>query len=242
VTYPTTTSTTPDGSQQATDLLGALALERNKHLAAWANSEYKKIKNARTSIERQWYINLAFYFGKQNIAVVTTTTSANGFKLVVPKAPPWRVRLVINKVRGIIRTELAKIVSQRPRFTVVPNSTEDDDQTAARVGEQIFDSVYAGYKLKTIFRRAEWWTCITGTGFIKDYWNPSAVDKLGHKGDFCFEPLSPFHVFVPDFDVIDIEQQPYVIHASTKSLEWCRANYPDVKVNTNVQAASDLLR
>jgi hypothetical protein len=64
-------------------------------------------------------------------------------------------------------------------------------------------------RLKTILRRAEWWTCITGTGFIKDYWHPGAVDRLGQKGDFCYEPISPFHVFVPDFDVIDIEQQPY---------------------------------
>lgn len=240
MTYPVT-SPTQDGSQQQTDLNNLLAFERNKKLAAWATEQYKRIKNARTTIERQWYINLAFYFGKQNIAVVSTTTSANGFKLTVPKAPPWRVRLVVNKVRGIIRNELSKIVAQKPRFTVVPNSTEDDDQTAARVGEQIFDSVYSGYKLKTVFRRAEWWTCITGTGFIKDYWDPNVKDKLGQSGDFCYEPLTPFHVFVPDFDVIDIEQQPYVIHASTKSPEWCKANYPGVKVNTNVQAASDLL-
>jgi hypothetical protein len=236
-----TTSPTQDGYQQQTDLEGLLAFERNKKLAAWASQEYRNIKNARSSIERQWYINLAFYFGKQNIAVVSTTASSNGFKLVVPKAPPWRVRLVINKIRGIIRNELSKIVSQRPRFTVVPNSTEDDDQTAARVAEQIFDSVYSGYKLKTIFRRAEWWTCITGTGFIKDYWDPNKKDALGQQGDFCYDPISPFYIFVPDFDCIDIEQQPYVIHASTKSLQWCRTTYPGVRVTTNVAAASDLL-
>jgi hypothetical protein len=142
------TSQTQDGYQPPTDLAAIHAVERNKQLAAWANQQYRTIKNARTGIERQWYINLSFYFGKQNIAVVSTTAASNGFRLVVPKAPPWRVRLVVNKIRGIIRNELSKIVSQRPRFTVVPNSTEDDDQTAARVAETIFDSVYSGYKIK----------------------------------------------------------------------------------------------
>jgi len=243
MTTTTLTSHSPDGSPPETelDLQNILNAEQEKKLAQWAGEQYRKIKNARTSIERQWYINLAFYFGRQNIAVISAPTSSNGFRLHVPKAPPWRVRLVINKVRTIVRREVAKMVAQKPRFTVVPRSTEDDDQTAARVGEAIFDAAYADKKLKTIIRRACWWASITGVGFIKDWWDPSEKDKLGTQGDFCYEEIDPFHIFVPDFDVVELEKQPYLIHVTVKSPEWCKVHYPNLPVTVNATAASDLL-
>jgi len=246
MTYPTT-SQTPDSSQETQDskanaLLLAIQTDFEKQLVSWTHTTYRQIKNARRSIERQWYINLAFYFGKQNIAVAATNASPIGFRLTVPKAPPWRVRLVVNKVRSIIRTELAKIVAQRPRFYVVPQSTEDEDLTAARVGEQIFDSVYSSKKIKTIVRRAEWWASICGTGFIKDYWDSEKWDYVSKvKGDFCIEPSTPFHVFVPDFDEEEIEQQPFIMHVTTKSVEWVNQTYPQLKAQPDVNAASNLL-
>lgn len=249
MTISPTTSPTPDSYQEnqtPSDLLASLLgqTDLEKQLISWANDEYRRIKNARRSIERQWYINLAFYFGKHNIAVAATPASPTGFKLTIPKAPPWRVRLVVNKIRAIIRTELAKIVAQKPRFYVVPASTEDEDLTAARVGEQIFDSVYSDKRIKIIVRRAEWWTSICGTGFIKDYWDPDKVDvTTKSRGDFCIEPSTPFHVFVPDFDTEELEEQPYLLHVTTKSVEWVKATYPQFggKVQANVNAASDLL-
>jgi hypothetical protein len=247
MTYPTT-SPTPDGSQGTTapsnteSVLLAVQTDFEKKLVIWAKEEYRKIKNARRSTERQWYTNLAFYFGKQNIAIANTAASPSGFRLTVPKAPPWRVRLVINKIRKIIRTQIAKTVAQRPRFYVVPASTEDEDLTAARVGEQIFDSVYSDKRVKTIIRRAEWWAAICGVGFIKDYWDPNKESTLGDKGDFCIEPVSPFHVFIPDFDTEELEEQPYLIHVTTKSADWVRMTYPQLKdVQADVNAASDIL-
>jgi len=245
MTYPTT-SQTPDLSRGTTapsePSVVSIQTDFEKQLVRWANEEYRKIKNARRSIERQWYINLAFYFGKQNVAIATTSASPTGFRLTVPKAPPWRVRLVINKIRKIIRTQIAKTVAQKPRFYVVPASTEDEDLTAARVGEQIFDSVYSDKRVKTIIRRAEWWAAICGTGFIKDYWDPSKKSTLGDKGDFCIEPTTPFHVFIPDFDTEELEEQPYLIHVTTKSVDWVRMSYPQLsKIEADVNAASNIL-
>lgn len=244
MTYPTT-SPTPDSSQETTTNAALLALQTDfeKQLILWTKEKYRQIKMARRTIERQWYTNLAFYFGKQNIAIATTNASSVGFRLNVPKAPPWRVRLVVNKIRPIIRTELAKIVSQKPRFYVVPASTEDEDLTSARVGEQIFDSVYSDKRIKVIIRRAEWWASICGTGFIKDYWDSEKPDLVNNmKGDFCIEPSTPFHIFVPDFDTEEIEDQPYVMHVTTKSVEWVRATYPQLKgIAADTTATDDIL-
>jgi hypothetical protein len=217
-------------------------------LTQWTHDKYKQIKAARSSIERQWYINLSFYFGKQYVNLVSTSSNASGnnFRLYTPQAPPWRVRMVANKVRPIIRTELAKVTAQKPNATVYPASNDDRDIFAARAGEQIYDSLYRRKKMKNVLRRAQFWNLICGNGYIKDWWDPTAFDPDGTTpGDIMIAPETPFHIMVPDFREEEIEDQPYLIHASTKSPEWVRAHYgkalKGININPNTAGATDIL-
>ena len=61
-------------------------------------------------------------------------------KLSTPKAPPYRVRLTVNRVRSIVRTELSRMTSNKPNASVVPASSEDQDLFAATAGEQVWES------------------------------------------------------------------------------------------------------
>lgn len=204
-----------------------MSLETSQKILATVNKWYTDCKTARSSVERQWYLNLAFYFGKQNVRLLATQASATGFKLFTPKAPPWRVRLVINKVRGYTRTELAKVTSERPRFFVVPATSEDKDLSAARVSEQIFDSVYSNYNVKHIIRSAQWWNLTCGNAFLKNYWDPKKPDKYSKTmGDFVIESVTPFNLYVPVLSEPELEAQPYVIHATTKSVDWANNTFP----------------
>lgn len=242
MTTPTTSPTSD--SLSLDDLKGA---RDNEQLAEWIQSKYKTIKNARGPIERQWYLNLAFYFGKQNVAVVNTSTSATGnnFRLHTPQAPPWRVRLVSNKIKPIIRTELAKVTQQKPSATVIPASEDDKDIFAARAGEQIWESTYSRKRVKSVMRRAMFWTLLTGTGYVKCWWDGQAPnpDNPQMPGDFMIVPETPFHIFVPDLRAEELEDQPYLIHASTKSLEWVKAQYGNLakEINPNTAQANDIL-
>lgn len=226
------------------DLKGA---KDNEKLAEWIQSKYKSIKNARGPIERQWYLNLAFYFGKQNVAIVNASTSATGnnFRLHTPQAPPWRVRLVSNKIKPIVRTELAKVTAQKASASVIPASEDDKDIFAARAGEQIWESTYQRKRVKAVMRRAMFWTLLTGTGYIKCWWDAQAPnpDNPQMPGDFGIVHETPFHIFVPDFREEELENQPYLIHASTKSPEWVRQTFGDLadKINPNTSQANDIL-
>lgn len=206
---------------------------------------YSRCKNARATVERQWYINMAFYAGRQYIRMVPTPGVGNGFKLDVPKAPPWRVRLVINRTRMYIRSELAKVTSQRPTFYVVPATTEDEDLISARVAEQIFDSVYTNYDLKRTIRQAEWWNCVCGNSFIKTAWDKNAEFVSGNKtqqGDLSYQVFTPFHIYVPELQEPDIQKQPYVIQATTQSVDWVKQTFPELKnINTDVNQEGDIL-
>lgn len=217
-------------------------------LVAWANEQYKKIKVARTSIERQWYINLSFYYGRQNVSWIKTATASNpnSFRLDTPKAPAWRVRHIVNKIRPTIRTELAKLTAQKPRSFVIPASNDDADIFAAQAGEQVYDSFYRRKDLKQELRDALFWTVICGDGFIKDWWDEEAVDKDSDQlGDVIIQAETPFHVLVPDFLEKNLENQPFLIHASAKSEEWVKTNYgkllKDRKININTSSRPDIL-
>lgn len=186
-------------------------------------------KKGRWRFERQWYTNLAFYFGKQWLAWKNDQQPSTLNQLYEPPAPPWRVRLVANRIRPIIRNELAKIVKEHPTAFVVPSSTEDDDLMAARAGEAIFEHLHRVMRLDNVLRRAMFWNSITGNGFIKDYWNPHEPDynegPQGVMGKIICEPFSPFHIFVPDLQEEEIENQPAVLQVSAKTPEQVHTTY-----------------
>jgi hypothetical protein len=157
------------------EFLAAKELERKKgEWASWANAEYTKCKNARIPFEQQWYLNLAFTAGKQYMAPINSP--AYGFRLTTPKAPPWRVRLVINKIRTAVRTECSKLTTSKPIPTVIPATNEDEDFSAAAVGEQILKSEFATAEFESTYRKWVWWGVVCGTSFLKQYYDAAALD------------------------------------------------------------------
>lgn len=157
------------------DTLAAVILDRKKReWASWVNVQYVKCKNARVPFERQWFINLAFNNGRQYMSPVSVP--GHGFRLSSPKAPPWRVRLVINKIRTAIRVETAKLTSSRPIPTVIPATNEDEDFSAAQVGEQLLKSAFAFADFEKAYRSFVWWGSVCGTSFLKSYWDAGAPD------------------------------------------------------------------
>lgn len=210
---------------------------------AWTKSSHQKCRNSRQIIERQWYLNMAFYSSRQNVRSVPFSNGSSptaGVRLYVPPAPYWRSRPVFNRIRPIVRKELAKLTAQKPSATVVPSTSEDKDLQASQAGEQIWDSTYRDKKLKIIFRMAVFWSIVTGNGFVKHYWDPTAKTVDGDEGDICFTNVTPFNLFVPDLLATDIEDQPYVIHLQTRSVDWVKLNM-GIDVPPDTQEATDIL-
>lgn len=214
------------------------------HVIQWTKSAHVRCRSIRQTLERQWYLNMAFYIGRQNVSVIPVQGSggaSSGVRLYVPPAPYYRARPVINRIRPIIRTELSRLTAQKPSATIVPATGEDQDTAAAQAGEQIWDSIYREKKIKSVYRQAMLWALCTGNGFMKTYWDSKKKPKDGKtEGDFCYENVTPFHLFVPDMMAEDIEDQPYVIQLQTKSVEWVHLNY-GFKPEPNVMEANDIL-
>ena len=233
-TESSTSTLSPDATSTPIEIQLLNEQKEKKAFAEWVHSEYKKAKSARQQIERQWYLNMAFYQGRQWMAYPPKQSGLQN-KLVLPPAPPYRVRATVNRVRSVIRTEMSRLTSNKPNASVVPASSEDEDLFAAQAGEQVWESIYANHHLATIFKRSVFWTVICGTGFMKVWWDKNAEQRLPdgtvQRGDIKYAPVTPFHIFVPDLTEEEIENQPWVINAYTKTIEWCKQAWPEEAYN-----------
>lgn len=233
----------------------------------WVNKEFEKCKNARQPFEQQWYINLAFMQGKHYVAPINVP--GQGFKLTSPRVPPHRVRMVVNKIRSAVRTECSKLTSSRPIPTVIPATNEDEDFSAARVAEQLVKNAFANADFERTYRSWVWWGTVCGVSYLKSYWAATEPDPdlmepqepmMGYdgqplrndqgeviykppvsvKGRIMMERITPFHIYVPDLLAEDLNKQPYIIHATTRSPLWVERTY-GFKPKADTQAANTIM-
>ena len=191
-------------------------------LVAWVKEEYSKAREARRTYERQWYLNLAFYSGKQYVE-----WSKNEDKLVHQRqVSAFTPRLTINKIQPIIRTEQSKLTGQKPSATVMPSSNDDSDVFAATAGEQVWESLYARLNFQAKLSRSVFWLSICGTSFLKTFWDSNCYDPVTKvDGDIAWLPLSPLQILVPDLTEPDLESQPWVMDVQTRPTKWVEKNY-----------------
>lgn len=213
-------------------------------MVVWAKNQFQNMKQDRARIEQQWYLNLCFYGGKQNVAIrkgTAVTTSFAG-QFYVPPAPYYRVRHVVNRVRTIVRTEISKLTAQKPTAYVLPATSDDEDLFAAQAAEQIWESKYKSAKLPAVFRRAIWWNQVCGNAFVRSAWDPDATDKDSDQiGDMAYEAVTPFHLFVPDLTEEDLEKQPFIIYAQLHTHDYVKMHYPEAKVQTQADQRSEIM-
>lgn len=166
------------GTEVPPEVLALIQAQREaEQKVAWASfveNQYTACKNARAPFERQWYLNLAFIAGRQYVSPIEIP--GHGFRLTSAKVPPWRVRIVINKIRTAVRTECAKLTASKPIPTVVPSTNEDEDFSAAVVAETILKAKFANAQFMETYRSWVWWGVATGSSYLKTYWDASAKD------------------------------------------------------------------
>lgn len=201
--------------------------ENAANLVSWVHSEYEKANSAREKEKREWVLNLAFY-NKMHDATITGKGSilGEGNLYVPPRSARSKTKRVVNRIRSMARTEIAKMTSQPPTISVVPSSADMDDMFAASAGENVYLSVTTRAKLQAEVTKAAFWISITGNGFLKTYWDANREDKdTGVAGDIVIESVSPFHLFVPDIREEDIEKQSFVLNMYAKPLDQLRQFY-----------------
>lgn len=220
--------------------------KKGKELIGWATAEFTRCKSAKLPKQRQWYTNLAMVFGQQWLQKAGVGT---GNKLQVQPTPRWMRRKTINRLRSYVRTESSKFLSTLPNIVSVPSTAEDEDVRAAFAAEQVWMSYSERKKFRREYSAAVWWMILTGTGFLKAWWDPSIEVPIAEgqtdQGDIAYRKVSPFHLFVPEMRETNIEDQPYVIEAKIRPLSWAKKFYneqlKDVTLAPSASSSNQLM-
>lgn len=199
-------------------------------LVAWAKKEYDAMKGAIEPLRQQWYLNHAFYSGRQYTEIV------GGKCMNIPEQKS-KVRVIANRIEPVVRTELARMTSSDPTAEVVPASNEVGDIEAAKAAESLFTYVRESKRLKKKLASAAFWTSVAGHGYLKTYWDASAVvptvdpdDNSSRgtvNGDVALQAVLPFNILVPDPGIEDIEDQPYLFNIYTKPVSWVNSRWAE---------------
>src|SRR4029077_17610680 len=105
-----------------------------------------------------------------------------------------RTRITVNRIRMIMRKELARVNKERIRGFVNPNTTDTVDITSARAADKLVEYLTDTCNVADTMKRVDFWMLLCGTAFAKDYYS-DGVQVGGAMGGPVIEAISPFHLF-----------------------------------------------
>lgn len=207
-------------------------------IAQFVMGRWERRDQYRSQIEKQWYTNIAMYMGYQYYNYDTRSG-----KMVLPDAPPWRVRLVCNRLMPIVRKVVSKLLRQRPVWNVLPATDEAEDQSIARVGTKVLAAYWRMLDMDRVLVDAFTWMSTTGNSFLRVYWDPrkgepmdlsgevtdmpKSIQKLAasvRMGDVAVDCVSPFELDV-DPNATKLSQATHVIHSRVRDVKSVESQY-----------------
>lgn len=188
---------------------------------------FLKMVDARQPFERQWYLNIAFYFSRQYAAWVGSEAAGKFTLQDLPARRRWHVRVVANKIQPIVRNELTKLNKEEPQFYCVPSTSENEDIAAARAAELIAEYTLDTGGYRKARRVATLWTLLCGSGYLHPHLTGNKSEVFGKLTPDKLKIKAPttFNIYVPNLAVENIEDQKYVIHSYLSDPEELYAMY-----------------
>jgi len=173
-----------------------------------------------------WWENLAVYMGD-----FWVEWDIHKRRLYEPvKRPDHRVRVPINLAQPAVRTELAKLMKNRPIMDVLARSSDQSDLNSAKVGDKLLNN-YAEreFHMSRVRRRALTWVLTCGLGGILVDWDETKLGQIDvlvdDGGNPIFDPRAieqykqqldqqgrkPNYQQIPNGEIIVKEVSPFEI-------------------------------
>ena len=204
-------------------------IQRNyeKELINSVLEDFKRRREERFTLEKQWKLNLNYLAGNQYSEVDMT-----GEIKEEEKYYGWQSRSVFNHIAPIIESRLAKLSRVRPSMSVRASSGEDSDLKTAEISSEILKATYQRTALDKTILKATSWSEALGTAFYKITWNDKKGKTLGEndgatikEGDVEITAVSPFEIFPDSLFHTDIEDNKSIIHARAVDIDTIEELY-----------------
>lgn len=196
-------------------------------LVSEVRSDFKKRAEDKRGLEARWQLNANFVSGRQHMRI-----GPRGDVIEEDREYYWQEREVYNHIAPIIETRLAKLGRVRPKMSVRPFSSDDDDIKTAKIAEKVLDSCCSKINLDEKIRAATYWSELTGSVFYKVSWDRFAGKKLGKsgdgtvfEGDVRIDVCPPYEIYPSDIMSESLESVTSIIHAKAVEVKEVKRIY-----------------
>lgn len=192
--------------------------------------------------QRQWYLNISNFLGNQYLEMDRVTGLFG-----IPEAPSWRVRLVVNRILPIIRTQIAKLRDTNPRIYVSPSTMEKDDRGGAKIATKVAQSIYRDQEFLDSRDELTLWQSICGNAYTVVTYDAKAGKEMqieatdddgkpimgedgkpkiitASMGDLVIDVANPFEV-IPDYSTTSWKEQNAMVRRKVRSIDYIKRKY-----------------
>ena len=160
---------------------GELSEEERKHLLRKIDDFWEDHPDVVNRYPR-WKKFMAWVAGYQTYDYNKVT------KKLVPVPLKRKRKIVFNKMRSFVRALLAKLVADIPQPGVIPNTTDDEDVEAARVGEKLIDGLSHKLDLARQITDMKLWLIVCNRAYLRVFWNKDDSGIIGYQNENAVEP------------------------------------------------------
>lgn len=221
-------------SQEAEAKSASDQSHEDQQICAYVKSKVDEIRTTtnRITSEGIWLTNSAYLKGFDNIYFDTTLRQ---FRPLKPLQGIFRKnRVFVNKILPTVNNRLARLCKNQPRWEVRPNSNSNEDKEAARLTQQVLQSIWDNQCLNEKRQSLYMWLQQCGHAYLKvsydDQLGKPQVDpmtnELIYEGDVRIDVVSAFEVF-PDPLATRLDECKYLIHCKVRHISYFPEQYPE---------------
>lgn len=158
---------------------------------------WKKRQFYKGDLEVKWLNTIAKYEG---FSYLQFDEALRRFK-EADDIPPWRVNLAINLHLPYVRTQVSKLMRNRPIWDTLPATNDTKDINIANAGKKLLRSFWYKHNVNYQFVDMLYWLALTGNGFVGAHWDPDIGPDLELSLKEFLNPKALPPITHPEFEI-----------------------------------------
>lgn len=210
--------------------------QEEKNLVSFVREKIDECRQtgSRIAHEGVWMTNIAYLMGIDG--VVYDPATRNFRPVNRAGRAPLASRLRVNKILPRAQNRQARLCKSPPKWDIRPESTDQEDKDAARLGIQVLQCILDREEFPLKRLEAVGWSQQCGYSFLHALWDDAkgepVVDPISgefagvYQGDVAIEVLSSFEVFTDPL-AKNMRDCQWAVKTKVRKLDYFRDRYPE---------------
>lgn len=209
--------------------------KEDQELVSYVKKYFEEVRAManRVAHEGIWMTNIAYLLGFDSVYY---DPALRQFRPSGPR-PNFvkRNRIHSNQILPAVQNRTARMIKSPPKYEVMPNSTDEEDKEAAKLGLEVIENVWNKQQLNRKRIDLSMWLQQCGHAYMKVCWDsdlgelvpdPDSEGNMVREGDMRIDVCSAFEGF-PDPLAKSFDEISKFGQAKVRKLEYFRAHYPE---------------